>query len=137
MSWYARWQSRRREASRGRLKMPLDWGLILFYTILFLIVIGLFGLGAWVSAHCRSWAEDHTSRVKDKSHTQSVWYTQECVFSDDDGYCIVWQTERHKSHSYTIILEDGHRDSVGEGRYNAVQVGQNYTYQTQHAACDK
>ena len=128
MNWYSRWLSRREE-SRGRLNArPFLFPVMALVGIpIGLVLVGL----GWVAANCYTYTVDHDTTVVDKQH--EVYYTQRCTFRDDEGNCYAYTHDRHDR--YALIMADGHWEYVHEGQYNAVPVGQSYTYHTTHFAC--
>jgi len=115
------------EARLGPIRLSV---LIKVGVVTAVVMVALFVIG-YVVVRCWTYTVDHQSVVSDKDH--SIWYSDRCISYDDDGNCLATTKDRHES--YTIILADGYRDSVGEGKYQVTQIGQNYTYTTSHIAC--
>ena len=100
-----------------------------------IIILGIVATAAYgisyATLRCWTYTVDHPTTVADKDH--NIWYTSRCIAWDDDGYCLAYTQDRHEDWSF--IMADGYRVGVGEGKYQATQIGQNYTYTTHHAAC--
>lgn len=120
-------EGERGEARLGPIRLSV---LIKVGVVMAVVMVALFIIG-YVVVRCWTYTVDHETVVTDKSHT--VWYSDRCISHDDEGNCLAYTKDRHES--YTIILADGHSDSVGEGKYQVIQIGQNYTYTTSHVAC--
>src|SRR3990167_596734 len=127
MEWFRRWQSRRAEANRGRLKMRVDWGLFGFWAVVVVVILVLVGVLAWAMIHCRTWRTIEQDVVVDKE----VQTTTRCSYQDENG-CHGWVTDT----DYILKFRNGDRWNTDHATYDRVHVGDMVTYPKDHFACD-
>lgn len=131
MEWVHRWQSRRAEVNRGKLKMRVDWGLFGFCIIIVLVILALAGVLTWAAIHCRAWRTIEQDTVVDKERRivedESCWYD-----SDGNQHC---SSSYHEE--YVLKFKNGDRWETDRATYERIRVGDFVTYPKNHFACDR